>query len=265
MIVQSFKILVVVGLLTAAALGVRIGLAPHTITANIQWMHYIEAGLPEQDVFIDPNGAHADLPDPDFIGAREILTPSVMRVESKSALTPSILASMVYAAATVVPHDPFKLGANPLGPYYKGDPLGFTLGQWLAARGSGTYAVSGDEAELDMAFQQLVPDGHYALWCGRMSVPPPYSESDKACGAADGSQNRFRADARGNASFHLNLKALPESTPAFTTVFMLTYERDVDSADGDWGGYGLSSHVQLLYTFPVSPNATLGCGGQSVC
>ena len=265
MLSNFFKIVGSLTLFVAGAFGIRGGLAPHTVKTNIKWLHYSEADLPEQDVFIELSSAHSDAPDPDFIAARAIFLPNVFRVEGKSALTPAMLAKAVYAADTLVPHDPFKLGPNPLGPYYKGEALGFTLGQWLAARGSGSYALTDQEAELSLAFQSLVPEGRYALWCGRISAAPDYSEYEKACGAANGSQNRFRADAQGNGSLHLNLKALPESTPALTSVLLLSYERDSESMDGDWGGYGLSSHVQLFYAFPVSSNATHVCGGQGAC
>jgi hypothetical protein len=265
MISNFFKMLGSLTLFVIGALGIRGGLAPHTVTAKIQWVHYIGADLPEQDVFIELSSAHVDAPDPDFIGARAIFLPSVFRVEGKAALTPSMLAQPVYAADTIEPHDPFKLGPNPLGPYYEGDPLGFTLGQWLAARGSGSYALTDHEAELTLPFQSLVPEGHYALWCSRIGAALHYTENEKACGAADGSQNRFKADRQGNGNFHVSLKALPESTPAFTTVLVLTYERDSVSLDGDWGGYGLSSHVQLFYAFPVSANATGACGARSAC
>ena len=206
---KSSKILFSLTLVFVGALGVHAGLAPHTVTASFQWVHYIEVGLPEQDVFIEANSTHADAPDPYNNGPLGTFLPNIFRVEGKSALTPSMLAKKVYAALTIVPHDPLKLGPNPLGPYYKGEALGFTLGQWLAARGSGSYAQTDDHAALSLAFQSLVPDGDYALWCGRISAAPDYREVEKACGAADGTQNRFKADAQGNGSFHLNLKALP--------------------------------------------------------
>ena len=40
----------------------------------------------------------------------------------------------LYAASSIVAHDPFQRGPNPLGPYFRGDWLGITLRQWLAAR-----------------------------------------------------------------------------------------------------------------------------------
>ena len=254
---RSHKMLVAGALCLVAALAIRGGLARHTVTANIQFVHYIEVDLPEQDVFIEANSAHVDAPDPYNNGPLGNFVPNIFRVAGKSALTPSILARKVYAALTIVPHDPLKLGPNPLGPYYKGEALGFTLGQWLAARGSGSYTQTADHAALSLAFQSLVPEGYYALWCGRIAAAPDYREVEKACGAAGGTQNRFKADAQGNGSFHLNLEALPESTPAVTSVLLLTYERDIDSVDDEWGDYGLKSHVQLFYAFPVSSNATV--------
>jgi hypothetical protein len=265
MVTNLSKVFITLTVVLAGSYGIHAGLAPHVVTTDIQWLHYVDANLPEQDVFIERYGAHSNAFDPDYIGAREIFVPNLFRVESKSALTPSVLAQPVYAAAALVPHDPLQLGPNSLGPYYKGEALGFTLGQWLAARGSGTYTQTDNHAELMVVFQNLVPDGRYSLWCDRMSATPDYSEVERPCGAADGSQNRFRSDAQGNLSVHLNLNALPIRTPAFTTVLLLTYEHSVESSDGEWGGYGLSSHVQLFYAFPVSTNAVHDCRGQSLC
>ena len=133
--------------------------ASHASTTNIRFVSYSQAGLPEQDVFIELDGTQPDASDPGFLGVNAVRVPNVFRLEGKPALTPFNLAKMVYAASTIIPHDPFKLGPQPLGPYNRGDPLGVTLGQWLGARGDGTYTVSGEAAELDLAFQKLVPEG----------------------------------------------------------------------------------------------------------
>ena len=111
----------------------------------------------------------------------------VVRIEGEKAKDPAVLAKAVYAAAAPTQHDPFKVGANPLGPFDKGKSLGFTLGQWLSASGIGIYSVDGDNAELDLSFKNLVPNGIYTVWCSRLTFPPEPNIVDKPCGAEDGS------------------------------------------------------------------------------
>ena len=246
---KLFVAVICLTVLTGFALVMGAGLPQRAVTTNVAMRHYLDMGLPEQDVFIEVGSAHSNTPDPSFLGPRAIFLPNLFRVTAARALTPADLSASLYAANTIVPHDPYQLGPNPLGPNYKGEALGFTLREWLAARGSGTYAVTGADADLNLAFEQLVAGGRYALWCGAVAVPK-VAEAERACGAADGSQNQFSADTRGNAAFHLPLKALPASTQAAPTMLTLTYERDVDSPDGERGGFGLTSHVQLLYVFP---------------
>jgi hypothetical protein len=162
---------------------------------------------------------------------------------------------MLYAANTVVPHDPYRLGPKPLGPFPKGDELGLSLGEWLAARGSGTYAVSGQNTELQLSFEKLVPHGTYRLWCARVTRPPHYASVEKPCGASDGSQNKVQSDANGNASFHLSLKPLPETAAETATVLQLNYTRAIVTQDEELGGYGLNEHVQLYAALPILTSA----------
>ena len=77
----------------------------------------------------------------------------VIRLEGDSAKDTINLAKAVYATATPTPHDPFKLGDNPLGPFDKGKSLGFTLRQWLAASGIGIYSVDNENAQLELSFK----------------------------------------------------------------------------------------------------------------
>ena len=80
----------------------------------------------------------------------------VLRVEGADAKDPENLEKTVYAAAEAIKHDPFKVGENPLGPFEKGESLGFTLGDWLEATGGGTYSVDEDGAELDLIFDKFL-------------------------------------------------------------------------------------------------------------
>jgi hypothetical protein len=235
---------------------------------TVQFTTFSQAGLPEQDVFVESDNPGDDSPNApiqslparnirdeipsNFIEPRDILHPNVVRVEPKNAKLPSYQAKLLFALNRPELHDPFRLGPQTLGPFPKGDALGLTLAQWQSARGSGIYTVDGDKAELELSFQRLVPLGSYSLWCGRETLPPRYSEVVRPCGAANGSENTFKADAQGNAAFHLRMNALRASTGETRTILMLEYDRHVQLYDEDMGGYGWNNHGQLLFILPAA-------------
>jgi len=177
----------------------------------------------------------------------------VVRVEGSEAKDPANLEKMAYAAATPIPHDPFKAGTSPLGPFSKGKPLGFTLGQWLSASGIGIYSADGENAEMEFSFKNLVSNGAYTLWCSSIKSPPNPEIIDRPCGAEDGSENVFSADARGNGAFSLKLKALPRSTEGNATIIALAYHSDGKTYGASPGDFGLNSHVQIFFLMPVQP------------
>jgi len=208
--------------------------SPTAKTVNVEFVNHIQAGLPEQDVFIEKSRA----------------SNQVIRLEGSDAKDPSNLSKNVYATAKVTPHDPFKLGAQPLGPFDKGSALGLTLQQWLSATGSGTYVVDGENAELKISFQKLVPNGVYTLWCSRLTFPPNANVVDKPCGAADGSQNVLKADSNGNAVFNLKIKALEASSKETVSLLALAYHSDGKTYKEKPGDFGLNSHVQIFFIIP---------------
>ena len=262
----SFKLLILLAVFVLVTFFGQTLAAWRTTTLDIQFVHYTQAGLPEQDVFIEPYNVRDDIPSAfiypvephnpradipsEFIEPRDILVPQVMRVAGADAQTRTNLAKRVFAADIVTPHDPYQLGPNPLGPFQKGAALDLTLGQWLAAGGHGAYGVEGDHAELTLSFQKLVPLGRYILWCTRVAAPPRDTTVEKTCGAPGGLLHSFSADAQGQVALHLRLQVLPDSTQEMATILTLTYERDVVTWDGDLGGYGLNSHVQLFSVLP---------------
>ncbi|MCX9074393.1 MAG: hypothetical protein OIN88_07000, partial [Candidatus Methanoperedens sp.] len=225
-------------LLIILALTSTIATASGATMIDIQFVNHIQAGLPEQDVFIQRNDAAPN---------------QVVRVEANDTRDPAILAKMVFATATTTPHDPFKLGSNPLGPYAKGASLGFTLQQWFAATGSGTYTVDGDNAEMKLSFQKLVPNGKYTVWCSRLTFPPDVKIVDSPCGAPDGSQNVLDADAQGNAAFDLKMKPLPDSSRETVSLIALAYHSDGKTHGASPGDFGLNSHVQIFFMIPPPP------------
>ena len=193
----------------------------------LQFGTHVAAGMAEQDVFVE----------------RETGSGEVMRIlpgEEGEALDLPI-----YAAASTVEHDLFGTSENPVGPYAIGQPLDMTMGEWLAATGQGTYTVFGDRAEMEFTLEQLVPNGVYSVWCSRVSFPPNINIVDAACGAADGSQNSFVADADGNARFVLELPALAESSAETVSVIALAYHSDGKTYGELPGDFGYNSHVQL--------------------
>lgn len=206
-----------------------------SMTVNVQFVNHIQAGLPEQDVFVVLNDSALN---------------NVFRVEANDTKNPVILKRMAFATASATPHDPFKLGQNPLGPHARGAALGFTLEQWLAATGSGTYTVDGESAEMKFAFQKLVPNGMYTVWCSRLTFPPNFDVVDTPCGEPDGSQNVFRADSQGNGAFNLKLKPLPDSTKETASVIALAYHSDGKTYGAVPGDFGLNSHVQIFFLLP---------------
>jgi hypothetical protein len=176
---------------------------------------------------------------------------SVYRAEKEQAEDPENLEKAAYAAALPIEHDPFKLGKNPLGPFKKGKSLGFTLGEWLAASGSGIYKVEDGNAELELSFENLIPDSVYTVWCSRLTFPPNPEIVDKPCGASDGSENEFKSDSEGNAEFNVELDPLEQSSEETATVIALAYHSDGKTYGELPGDFGLNTHVQIFYMVPV--------------
>ena len=171
----------------------------------------------------------------------------VIRVEGDQAKDTNNLQRMAYAAASPVQHDLFKIGANPLGPFQKGKPLGFTLGQWLAATGSGTYTVNGNNAEMKLTFNNLVKNSVYTVWCSRMTFPPNPKIVDIPCGSTEGSENSFKSNSNGDGSFNLKLKKLEPSTKETASVVALAYHSDGKTYGASPGDFGLNSHVHIFF------------------
>ena len=154
---------------------------------NLQFFTHIQMKVPEQDVFI-----------------QSLQNPlNVVRVDADEATSSESLKKIVYSAATSVGQDMFKTGTKPLGPFEKGKSLGFTLGDWLAASGSGTYAINDDKIDMSLLFEKLVPNGLYTVWCSRVTLPPNVSIVYKLCGELGSTQNFFTADNLGNGTIHI--------------------------------------------------------------
>ncbi|MCK5660447.1 MAG: hypothetical protein KAH86_03740 [Methanosarcinales archaeon] len=239
LIIRHFDVDATLAGLLVIVLISTIATASSTTDVDISFINHIQAELPEQDVFVVLNNTTPNL---------------VYRIEGNDAKDPSILGKMVFTTANTTSHDPFKLSSNPLGPYPKGAELGISMEQWLAATGTGTYTIDGDNAEMEFSLQKLVANGTYTVWCSRLTFPPNVKVVDTACGAPDGSQNTLKADAQGNAAFNLKLKPLVNSTTETTSLIALAYHSDGKTHGSEPGDFGLNTHVQIFFMIP--PPAT---------
>lgn len=237
-------------------------LAPETpweVNVTLHSSIYLPTPRPVQDVYFVLNDSTPDM---------------VYRIERYQADDPMILAKTAYATIKATPHDTYKLTPSALGPFPRGEDLGFTLDQWLKATGIGTYKEEDGNATLNLTFYDLVPNGTYSVWCHTVTMPPNFSYDFSPCGASDGSQNTFRADPMGNASFNLKMEALPPSTnvsfedfvamyvnktvPVTTnitwTLITIVYHSDGQTYGDYTGEFGKNAHVQgvhLMYPKPA--------------
>jgi hypothetical protein len=222
---------------------------------------YLPTPRPVQDVFVVLNDTTPDL---------------VYRIERSSAEDPFILEKEAFATTNETPHDPYKLSAHPLGPFPKGADLGFTLGQWLAANGTGTYVEENGNATLNLTFKNLVPNGTYSVWNARITMPTNFGEVLTPLGASDGSQNTFQADAEGNGAFSLKMKALsPSSSITFEnytamyvtrtapmpsnitwTLISVAYHSDGITHGDMPGEFGKTTHMQMVHLMYPKPAHT---------
>ena len=202
-------------------------------SVELQFVNHLQAELPEQDVFIlsgDNSG-------------------QVVRIDVGQD-SDEVKQMQAYSTLGITEHDPFKLGSDPLGPYPIGNDLGFTIGDWLSAAGSGKYSVDAETATLAASFENLVPEGVYTVWCSRLKFPPSPAVIDTPCGAIDGSENVFTADAEGRASNELSFPPLMQSTESEAQVFALAYHSDGKTYGYMPGDFGSSTHVQIFAMLP---------------
>ena len=154
----------------------------------------------------------------------------------------------IYSSKDLVPTDlqaPFEIG-----PFPKGEPLGLTLREYVAAGGRGTYTLQGRRALVDLTFYNLIPNGVYTLWCVMYTtIPAPETLLEAPCGAPDGSENIFIADSEGNGRISLEMDAFPPSTPEGIYEFAIAYHSDGQTHGEVVGEYGKNVHIQLLYDF----------------
>lgn len=203
-----------------------------TMTVKLQFVNHLQAKFPEQDVYIERAPGSGE----------------VFRVTAED----TSMSAKLYAAAEPVKHNPFN--AKDLGPFKKGRALGISIGQWLAAGGSGTYTCANGQGTVNVAFTKLVPNGLYTMWYFFMAIPPqqPFTGTlDLPLGARDGTENVFRANASGNITYRLSFKpCLDLSGQQVKSGLAIAWHSDGKVYAADPGPFGLGSHVQLFLLLP---------------
>jgi hypothetical protein len=203
--------------------------------APLQFVNHIQMGLAEQDVFVETEDG------------------TVRRILAEEA--EQYADAPLYATPVLVPHDPFGLDASLMEPFAKGEVLGFSMGEWLQATGSGSYTVYGEKTELELSFENLVPDGVYTLWCATISTPPAYRIVDIACGNPYGLDNTVIADSDGNAEVRLWTTTMPDASETYMPVVAMAYHSDGLTYGEYPGDFGLNSHVQIMAFVPAPADA----------
>lgn len=233
--IHKRNVVIALTLLAAVLLSACTGVlasVPQAKPVQFEFMSHLAMGLPEQDVFVE----------------QEPGSDQVVRITAEEK--DQYADAPVFAATELVEHDPFSIGDAPLGPFEKGAALGMTMGEWLAAGGTGSYTLIGNQAKITLQLENLVPNGVYTVWCSRLSFPPNVHVVDEPCGAADGSENGFTADKKGRGHFNLTLPALEESSPETATVIAIAYHSDGQTYGAYPGDFGFNSHVPIVGMVP---------------
>ena len=140
-----------------------------------------------------------------------------------------------------------------VGPYPKGEAIGMTLEDWLAASGTAVVTCSGEKGTVEAEFANLVPNGVYTMWYWLVAVPLPakFHTYDLPVGARDGSQSVFKADANGNARYSAPVEpCLQGSGKQFETGLAIAYHSDGKTYGYSPGDFGNRAHVHLFNSFP---------------
>jgi WD40 repeat protein len=186
----------------------------------------ISMNLPIQDAFIEA-------------GNDQVVRPTVLNEET--------LALPVYRTAVEVELDFFEAPFE-TGPYPQGEPLGFTLGDYVAAEGHGTYVVQGDRAAVALTFDRLVPHGLYTVWCVTLFFSTA-SIAEYPCLAPDGTMYSFTADETGHAAISMDIAAFPPSTSDTVYEIAIAYHSDGKTHGGSAGEHGRNVHAQMFFDF----------------
>ena len=203
------------------------------VTLDLQLVDHIRAEMIEQDVYVERTAGSTD----------------VYRVTVDEA--EAFRDAQVFATTQDVHHDPLNNSAN--GPHPKGQPLGFTLGEWLAANGNVHYTCDAGQATINATFDKLVPNGVYTMWSFYLPTPfaEPFNTYDLPMGARDGSQSVFTADDTGDATYQVSFEpCLQGGADQLAAGIAIAYHSDGKTYGPVPGEFGNKTHVHLFALLP---------------
>ncbi len=202
------------------------------VSVDLAFITHLDAEMPEQDVYIE----------------REPGSGYVYRV----TVGDHDMDAPLFSVAEEQHHNPFD--AEDVGPYSKGEALGFTVGEWLRHSGTGTYTCADGVGRLDLAFSGLVPEGVYTMWHSFVAIPPPVPFTgtlDLPLGARDGSESVFRARKDGTADFKHTFQPCLQMSDVWTTSMLaINYHSDGHMWGGHPGKFGKNAHIPLFVMLP---------------
>ena len=149
------------------------------------------------------------------------------------------------------PFEPMK--KEPTATYPKGAALGINLGEWLAAKGTGTYQCDGQKATIKASFVGLIPNAVYTMWNFIDAAPPtePYQSLVLPAGKRDGSQSIFNSDADGKGTYEAVIEPCPDLSGNQTAAGLaIAWHSDGKTYGFNTGGLGVLAHAQLMSIFP---------------
>jgi len=203
------------------------------VSVDLAFHTHIDANMAEQDVFIER-----------VEGSGEVYRVTAGDHDMNAPL---------FATKEEHHHNPFDPEA--VGPYEIGEELGFTVGDWLKSRGSGSYTCSDGNGTLDLEFTGLVPDAVYTMWHAFIAIPPPIPFTgtlDLPLGARDGSESAFTSNADGTANFEHSFQPCLQMSDTWTTSMLaIAYHSDGQTWGGSPGPFGYSTHIPLFLMLPL--------------
>lgn len=214
---------------------VVLGTTQITQAFEINLISHIEAGMIEQDVFVDRRQPGTEI--------YRVTTADYERY----------LDLKLYASSLPVSHDPGN--ENATGPYIQGRELNMTLRDWLAAKGTGDYTCRQGKGQLEIAFENLVPNAVYTMWNFYVPTPAaePFSTYDLPMGKRDGSESAFFTDASGRATYKASLEGCLQGTGEQLAAGMaIAWHSDGVMYGSHPGRMGQATHVQIFQLLPDS-------------
>lgn len=204
------------------------------IKIELTFVDHLKAGLIEQDVFVEKRKGSN-------------LVYRVLPSEREQYLNAEI-----YTIKDAEHHDPFD--PKNAGPYKKGKSLGMTLGDWLEAQGTASYACEEGWGTFTAEFEDLVPNSVYTMWHFFMPAPPtvPFTGTlDVPLGDRKGAQSIFKTDSEGNASIQVTFEhCLQMSGDQLMSGMAIALHTDGKTYGPDPGAFGKDTHVQLFAMLP---------------